>query len=87
MYTGLHWATDQRRLLRVFGKFGNIKSGNCKILLAIPPELFMIPEQLWIPEHSASHKWAAIEYATFDEALEATSEINGHVSSNYHIHH
>nr|CCA14890.1 conserved hypothetical protein [Albugo laibachii Nc14] len=58
---GLHWATDQRRLLRVFGKFGNIKS-----------------EQLWIPEHSASHKWAAIEYATFDEALEATSEINGH---------
>ncbi|CCI48026.1 unnamed protein product [Albugo candida] len=58
---GLHWATDQGRLRKVFGKFGDIKS-----------------EHLWVPEHSASHKWAAIEYATFDEALEATSEMNGH---------
>lgn len=47
----------------------------------------MISEHLWVPEHSASHKWAAIEYATFDEALEATSEMNGHVSCEYHTHH
>lgn len=29
------------------------------------------------PDHSSMHLWASLVYSTFDEALEATSEMNG----------
>jgi hypothetical protein len=29
------------------------------------------------PEHSSTHLWASLVYATFDEAFEAASEMNG----------
>ena len=29
------------------------------------------------PEHSTMHLWASLVYSTFDEALEAASEMNG----------
>lgn len=29
------------------------------------------------PEHSSTHLWASLVYETFDEALEAASEMNG----------
>ncbi|KAF1327148.1 hypothetical protein FI667_g7896, partial [Globisporangium splendens] len=29
------------------------------------------------PEHSSTHLWASLVYSTFDEALEAASEMNG----------
>ncbi|KAG1701555.1 hypothetical protein DVH05_010856 [Phytophthora capsici] len=33
--------------------------------------------QLVTPDHSSSHLWASLVYSTFDEALEAASEMNG----------
>ncbi|ETK90007.1 hypothetical protein F441_06258 [Phytophthora nicotianae CJ01A1] len=33
--------------------------------------------KLLTPEHSSMHLWASLVYSTFDEALEATSEMNG----------
>ncbi|KAG7381292.1 hypothetical protein PHYPSEUDO_006219 [Phytophthora pseudosyringae] len=33
--------------------------------------------KLVTPEHSSTHLWASLVYSTFDEALEAASEMNG----------
>ncbi|GMF21467.1 unnamed protein product [Phytophthora lilii] len=33
--------------------------------------------KLVTPDHSSTHLWASLVYATFDEALEAVSEMNG----------
>ncbi|RLN49651.1 hypothetical protein BBJ29_001216 [Phytophthora kernoviae] len=33
--------------------------------------------QLLTPAHSSTHLWASLVYSTFDEALEAASEMNG----------
>lgn len=33
--------------------------------------------QVLTPEHSSTHLWASLVYETFDEALEAASEMNG----------
>ncbi|KAL3671952.1 hypothetical protein V7S43_002619 [Phytophthora oleae] len=33
--------------------------------------------ELVTPDHSSSHLWASLVYSTFDEALEAVSEMNG----------
>ncbi|CAH0489622.1 unnamed protein product [Peronospora farinosa] len=33
--------------------------------------------KILIPEHSTMHLWASLVYSTFDEALEAASEMNG----------
>ncbi|KAE8899707.1 hypothetical protein PF005_g4446 [Phytophthora fragariae] len=33
--------------------------------------------KLLTPDHSTTHLWASLVYSTFDEALEAASEMNG----------
>lgn len=33
--------------------------------------------KLLTPDHSNTHLWASLVYSTFDEALEAASEMNG----------
>ncbi|KAG6574472.1 Glycine-rich RNA-binding protein 2, mitochondrial [Phytophthora cinnamomi] len=33
--------------------------------------------KLLTPDHSSTHLWASLVYATFEEALEAASEMNG----------